>query len=50
MCRQLPQAEIIEVPNSSHFLPMEHTQLVERWIRERVTGVGIEAAVSACSQ
>ena len=41
MCRQLPQAEIIEVPNSSHFLPMEHAQLVEQWIRERVTGVGI---------
>jgi pimeloyl-ACP methyl ester carboxylesterase len=40
MCRQLPQAEIIEVPNSSHFLPMEHTQLVEQWIRERVTGAG----------
>jgi len=41
MCRQLPQAEIIEVPDSSHFLPMEHPQLVERWIRERVTGVQV---------
>ncbi|MEM7530644.1 MAG: alpha/beta hydrolase [Chloroflexota bacterium] len=36
MKRYLPQAEIEEVADSSHFLPMEFTQQVAEWILERV--------------